>query len=453
MGKRKLIWIMPILLLASFACSRFTGTTPSDTPESEAPSPESTLQPPTDTPEPTSTKPADIPPQDAAADLPPDGPPTLTLPAPQIDPAAAITQYTSGQKFAITYIAMQDRTQGWAIAAANDPSDHILFTADGGDNWIDITPPEAAPTGGESYKLASAFFLDAEHAWVTYSFEEFHDIPQYPLIWYTADSGATWTTSAYLEIRGASMEFYAPAYMQFIDTQTGWLLASVGAGMSHDSSVLFETSDGGATWARIIDPFSSDSLHNCCKTGMVFQNESTGLVTSGQGPYTEPYVLWTSDGGLTWLQQPLPDPPNNPFLFDNAFCETHSPHFFDTSAVLVGVACKQFDDDSNLTEYNYTYTSYDDGDTWEIFPAEGGAPFFFFDENTGFIFGRDIYFTNNGGVTWNYVKTVFWDGQFSFVDRDNGWAVARSDSGEIALVSSADGGETWVVVAAEIVSP
>ena len=99
------------------------------------------------------------------------------------------------------------------------------------------------------------------------------------------------------------------------------------------------------------------------------------------------------------------------------------------------------------------FYSSDDGDTWEIFPAEGSDAMFFFDENIGFIFGRDIYFSNDGGLTWAFVKTVFWDGQFSFVDRDNGWAVAVNDAGDVALVATADGGETWVVVEPEIISP
>ena len=35
-----------------------------------------------------------------------------------------------------------------------------------------------------------------------------------------------------------------------------------------------------------------------------------------------------------------------------------------------------------------------------------------------------------------------WDGQFSFVDLNTGWAVA-TNAGQIALVRTVDGGGTW----------
>ena len=48
------------------------------------------------------------------------------------------------------------------------------------------------------------------------------------------------------------------------------------------------------------------------------------------------------------------------------------------------------------------------------------------------------------------VKTVNWDGQFSFVTRDAGWAVARN-ADEIAFLTTSDGGETWQEIEAVIV--
>jgi photosystem II stability/assembly factor-like uncharacterized protein len=54
-----------------------------------------------------------------------------------------------------------------------------------------------------------------------------------------------------------------------------------------------------------------------------------------------------------------------------------------------------------------------------------------------------MYQNSNGGFgEWTHVKTVAWDGQFSFVDASNGWAVATSGD-ETALVRTTDGGATW----------
>jgi len=60
----------------------------------------------------------------------------------------------------------------------------------------------------------------------------------------------------------------------------------------------------------------------------------------------------------------------------------------------------------------------------------------------GWAFGREISKTLDFGLTWERVKIVSWDGQFSFIDHDRGWAVARSGE-EIAFVQTIDGGKTW----------
>jgi photosystem II stability/assembly factor-like uncharacterized protein len=64
------------------------------------------------------------------------------------------------------------------------------------------------------------------------------------------------------------------------------------------------------------------------------------------------------------------------------------------------------------------------------------------DQNFGWALSRDIYKTTDGGLTWEHLKAVRWDGQFDFVDENNGFAVARSGE-EIALVRTDDGGRTW----------
>jgi hypothetical protein len=46
---------------------------------------------------------------------------------------------------------------------------------------------------------------------------------------------------------------------------------------------------------------------------------------------------------------------------------------------------------------------------------------------------------------------VNWDGQFSFVDASNGWAVAQAEE-EIALVRTTDGGRIWQMIEPQIVS-
>jgi len=63
----------------------------------------------------------------------------------------------------------------------------------------------------------------------------------------------------------------------------------------------------------------------------------------------------------------------------------------------------------------------------------------------GWSVGRDLYLTLDGGFSWTKVKSVTWDGQFSFVSQALGWAVARSEEA-IALVTTSDGGRSWTEI-------
>jgi len=56
-----------------------------------------------------------------------------------------------------------------------------------------------------------------------------------------------------------------------------------------------------------------------------------------------------------------------------------------------------------------------------------------------------MYLSTSDGRTWSFVRTVNWDGQFSFNDPQYGWAVARSN-GEVALVQTIDGAANWTVI-------
>ena len=60
----------------------------------------------------------------------------------------------------------------------------------------------------------------------------------------------------------------------------------------------------------------------------------------------------------------------------------------------------------------------------------------------GWALSRDIYQTNDGGQTWDKIKTVSWDGQFDFVNARSGFAVARSED-RVALVRTFNAGRSW----------
>jgi photosystem II stability/assembly factor-like uncharacterized protein len=352
-------------------------------------------------------------------------------------PRLPLVHLPSGQSIQITTIKMFDLNVGWGIGNLPGRSDHVLRTADGGRTWTDVTPPQSVPVALTSPDIelpalpVAAFFLDAATAWAVYDVIDTG-------VWRTTDGGVTWQSSGPLDV-GEQGEYAMPYPILFLDSHIGWLMVHLGAGMSHDYSSFFRSIDGGATWERLFSPTDTGGDEICCKTGIAFINAQVGVITHGQGPYTHGYIEWTQDGGRTWEHHELPPPPDNPDLFDTSFCDTLSPTVTEMGRVLIVVSCTDMNDSTR--HRSLLYVTVDGGETWQIRPDPGGS-LLFLTVNTGWALSRDIYKTTDGGLTWTKIKSVSWDGQFSFVDQLNGWAVARSDS-EIALVHTSDGGRTW----------
>jgi photosystem II stability/assembly factor-like uncharacterized protein len=333
-------------------------------------------------------------------------------------------------------------TDGWAIGGERDPGDHILLTSDGGHTWDDITPPEPEPTG-EDPKVAYAYFLDADTAWVTYGYDPFFTVPEYPIVWFTEDGGESWTPRGELSGLGG---IYNPLFFTFTDALHGWLLVHVDSGMSHTYVFLYRTQDGGATWERIIDPYSDNTIQLCTKTGMAFADADTGWITINcNGVVEGAQVIKTQDGGETWeiIELDL-DPALGGGSFDG-YCGTHSPHAFTSQVVIFGVNCKDFSGDTIYT-YSFVYQSNDGGAGWDLYGTPGQR-LLFLTPDQGFAFSdiipgtentRELYITQNS-EDWELIRQVYWDGQFDFVDASYGWAVAR-EGDEIALVRTENGG-------------
>ena len=100
--------------------------------------------------------------------------------------------------------------------------------------------------------------------------------------------------------------------------------------------------------------------------------------------------------------------------------------------------------DGTQNQQIFIYITDDGGTTWETHEIPGGK-MLFLNPLQGWILGKDIYWSDDGGRGWTKVKTVSWEGKFSFVSPSEGWAVATSED-ETALVATSDGGETWQII-------
>ena len=385
---------------------------------------------------------------------PPGGelPPEPDLPAPPlveyVIPQNLINPLQAGDPFTITYIQMIGITIGWAIAESGNDGDHILHTMDGGITWRDITPAEASPAGSSSGKSAVTHFLDAETAWVAYYNLGGASIPEQPVVWRTTDGGKSWTPSVVFQGMEAA-SFFAPIALWFDASGVGWFLVEVDAGMSKSYAYLFQSLDGGYQWDILVSPThqpeGSDGIQACGKSELVFADLLNGwLLRDCSGLFPFSFIDKTVDGGTRWRMIELPAVPDE-FAADNGFCTPFDLTVFTVDSLKLGLHCQDFTADEPANFY-YLISTDDGGEQWDIYdlPSRDAT---FLNEELGWSIGREIYQSMDGGRTWNFVKKVIWDGQFSIADANNWWAVAR-DGVNIELVHTMDGGASW-----EIISP
>jgi photosystem II stability/assembly factor-like uncharacterized protein len=361
---------------------------------------------------------------------------------PEGDP---IPHLAPGEEITISAIHMSDADRGWAIGGLGEYGDHVLRTSDGGLTWLDVTPPEPAPGPEDEEKMAAGFFIDETTGWVVY-----HSVPRESElgstvlgIWYTFDAGSSWHWSGPFTVDFVGSAFNPP-HLDFSTPQTGWIMARLGGvGMHKYPVYLFVTKDGGAHWTRLVDPYESIYLQSCQKTGMSFAFEQTGWVTIASCPIEGAEVVVTGDGGATWEAVALPAPEEQPDLFGSAGCETHFPTLFSSTHGALAMSCLRWENDERVEDH-YVYITEDAGETWQTHRYPGGT-LLFIDADIAYALSTDIYRTQDGGETWTKVKSVSWEGQFSFVSQQLGWAVARSDT-EIALVKTENGGQSWSII-------
>jgi photosystem II stability/assembly factor-like uncharacterized protein len=334
---------------------------------------------------------------------------------------------------------MVDSQNGWAIGKGLGPVEQVLKTTDGGITWQVRTPPEPPPASADLSKIANGAFTTTENAWVIYQNDPVFAIPDPTIVWRTEDGGATWQASNPLPLPGPP-EFMDISDFQLTSSGTGYFLTHVGAGMNHDYLAVFQSDPTGGSWDRVAGPTETFNIQGCQKTGLAFLDASYGWMTVDcQGVRDTPYYFSSADGGSNWENIEVPPPDGEPDLYARSICGVYSPYLFDIETGFFVMRCLSRED--YQTSEDYLYKTIDGGLTWEASAFPGGD-LLLLNQDDGFALSRDIYKSVDQGTSWNFVKSVNWDGQFSFVDALNGWAVARSGDA-IALVITGDGGLTW----------
>jgi photosystem II stability/assembly factor-like uncharacterized protein len=374
---------------------------------------------------------------------------TPMLPTPVAEP---LPRLPAGMGIVIQSIRMIDPSTGWGVAQADDSLDRIVHTSDGGLTWTEVTPPEFVGSPDEPRRASLATSPGTPRAWVVYSgaFDPERG-PTSVVVWRTTDAGASWLPSTVIEAPEGS-GWFEPLSLGFLGDGTGWLMAAIDAGMMHQYIALYTSRDAGATWTRVLDPYGDQPVHSCPKTGLAFVDASTGWMTRDCGGLIdEVTVITTADGGINWVERPVPPPSGLPEGYAYPYlCTPHSIRMETTVAGTLAVSCFQYletpapDGTTKREGPHALYHTEDGGNTWSQREYPGGQ-LLWLNDSHGWALGRDLYRTADGGGTWQLVHSVGWDGQFSFVDEQHGWAVARNQ-GEIALVRTEDGGASWSIL-------
>ena len=371
-------------------------------------------------------------------------------------PSLSALTLSPGEALTLTDIHMLDTDYGWSI----DSSGHLLRTSDGGIGWQDVSPTRF-PLSPDGF-----FALDNKTAWATTEIPSCYRMGcpaegvTTGVVLHTTDGGLTWRISQPFPLEDSAVEihtvpYYHPLAMQFIDSQTGWLLVSVDHRMQRDFYRLFRTSDGGSTWSRLIDQTNGPPLAQ--SFGIAFLNPRLGWL-AGEGPeeeYSSDFTYITQDGGVTfqpaiiypgipanfpcnWHMRIRPQPPDGLYIgFENQVYQSgecgeslESEHFSGNSLTL-----------SSQVYFERSAEWKHSGDPYFLNTKVGWTL-----DNPGPGQSNQLQQTLDGGAAWQVISLVAWrSALFDFVNEQIGWAIV-GDGTNSAFVHTINGGKTWTLI-------
>lgn len=249
-------------------------------------------------------------------------------------------------------------------------------------------------------------------------------------VYETKDGGATW--SAVFKHTGTYFRS-----VLFTDDMHGFasnLGPIAGTGIT-DTTLMYETKDGGATW----NPVSA--VNGPMPTGICNQSALDAQHLFASGRVTGPSFLMTSsDGGATWTSIDM-----------NAdFQMLIDVHFFSqTEGILVGgtasnpMKCTILRTTDGAKTFTPVFTSAtDDSLCWKIAFPSATVGYVSVQDTNG---GKGTFAkTTDGGKTWT--EMPLFDKPYAgigigFITEDIGWVA--SDSSAAPVLRTTDGGKTW----------
>jgi len=327
--------------------------------------------------------------------------------------------------------------QGWVV----DERGTIIYTNDGGDNF-------SVQYNDTTKVLKSMCFVNNQNGWV---------VGDAGLVLHTSNGGSIWEQQT-------SADNSDLISVCFTDADTGW--ATGGSG-------LFNTSNGGNTWERILN---WTTLPIDYTGDVVFTDSDHGWLSYYTREGNESLISYTSDGGITWevlvpgfiIYSPLKlffnDQNTGWAIGDNLILSSsnagldwqiqNAVSYLDFKSVFFtdqenGWALGEKSDHCGESSSEVIILNTNNGgDTWKI--DDGGYKssgeislnsLFFIDSDYGWasgnIGGSAILMTTDGGLNWEWIEINYYINPMFFVDRLNGWG------GGEGIYHTADGGHNW----------
>ncbi|MGI6250817.1 MAG: OmpL47-type beta-barrel domain-containing protein [Anaerolineaceae bacterium] len=175
-------------------------------------------------------------------------------------------------------------------------SDKYIFkSANQGATWESITPAELG-----NASIGRVFFLDEKRGYVLLA--PLVKDRALPGLLKTSDAGASWQslTSPLSALPAGDETPIAKAVgMQWLDTQTGYVLYQKGSSANFSLGLLFKTGDGGSTWTLLNAPSAGE---------FVFTDKD---VAYSRSPLPGGGLSRTFNGGETWESVDLSSETNN----------------------------------------------------------------------------------------------------------------------------------------------
>lgn len=212
--------------------------------------------------------------------------------------------------------------------------------------------------------------------------------------------------------------------IQFINEDFGWVHKKL-----YDTEFLLNTTDGGKSW---LQQFSAETYSSYPALNYFFVNKENGFLRIWGT------ILRTTDSGWTWDTLVVKNDNKAPNLY-----------FVNNSIGFIYGGDKNYSIENGfrLTEFQKTT---DGGKTWRIFSA-GASPYYGYDliffgfkminDSIGFAHSRYLFKTTDQGESWNELGSLTRDSLNSvyFINDSTGWLCGNSG----LILHTKNGGTNW----------